>query len=125
MTHSFLGAAKLSSKEEDEVKKVKWEWLGDNGRWSRYADDVNKTLTKSFMSGKDEITTSVARNVKMKIKFKDSMSQQNISTGWSRDIRCIGEETEGAEKALWEWQEGGVWKRCDMYMYMYCITGNF
>uniref|UniRef100_A0A1X7UIB7 Poly [ADP-ribose] polymerase n=1 Tax=Amphimedon queenslandica TaxID=400682 RepID=A0A1X7UIB7_AMPQE len=106
------GAAKLSSEgEEGQVKKVKWEWLGDNGRWSQYADDVGETLTKSFMSGKDEITTSVARNVKMKIKFKDSMSQQNISTGWSRNIRCIGEANEGAEKALWEWEEGGVWKR--------------
>ena len=98
--------------EQGGATKVKWEWLGDSGRWSSYADDVSDTLTKGFVSGKEELMVSVAKSVRMKIRFKNGMNQSNVSTGWSRDIRCVpvggGDEQ---TKGLWEWQEGGAWKR--------------
>ena len=42
---------------------------------------------------------SVAPGVKMKARF-ETMTQSNMSTGWQRDIRCLGNNS---EEPVWEW----------------------
>lgn len=93
---------------------VKWEWLGDGGKWTPYSDTLSDKLTDSFTSGANEVTMSVSHGVKMKIKFKN-MTQSNVSTGWPRDVRCVPLQEGGSsghyQSSVWEWEEGGVWKR--------------
>lgn len=59
------------------------------------------------------MTMAVTKGVKMKIRFR-TMSQVNVTTGWPRDIRCIPIGTTNYKPSVWEWNEGGVWKRCGL-----------
>ena len=95
-------------------------------------DDVNDTLTNSFVSGADEITTSVSERVKMKIQYKQ-MCQRNVTTGWSRDIRCVSRDQADTQSSNveWEWEDmNGVWERCCAsltclsFYFTFLYTGN-
>lgn len=104
-----------------KTKIVKWEWLGDGGKWMSYSEEISEKLTDLFVSGVDEVTIPVSQGVKMKIRFK-SMTQCNISTGWARDIHCISDSD---QSPAWEWEEGGVWKRWVVVCVCVCCSCGF
>ena len=92
-------------------KVVRWEWLGDAGKWNKYSDENSEQLTAEFVGGKDEAVVNVAPGVKMKARF-NMMTQSNMSTGWQRDLRCISSDHHYSPPAVWEW--GGdtdEWKK--------------
>lgn len=108
-----IGSEDEGSSASKKVKTVQWEWLGDGGKWTQYSEEHNEKLIDSFCVGADEVTIPVAKGVKMKIKFR-TMSQANVATGWPRDIRCVPTGATDYKPSVWEWNEGGVWKRCGL-----------
>lgn len=93
-------------------KSLKWEWLGDGGKWNQYSDTLGDKLTDSFINGEEEVILPVAPGVKMKVRFP-SMAQMNVSTGYQRDLRCVplDDESTDYKESVWEWEDTGTWKR--------------
>ena len=90
-------------------KTVKWEWLGDGGKWNQYSDKSSQDLTEAFVAGKEDVVVGVAPRVKMRARF-NAMTQSNVSTGWQRDLRCV-EDTPNYKPPIWKWEESGEWER--------------
>lgn len=90
---------------------VVWEWEGDGGKWTAYSSDHSKALTDALSQGEKDVTLQVAPSVKMKIRF-ESMSQENVATGWQRSICCVSTSSSSPSnsEAVWEWEnEKGTW----------------
>lgn len=102
-------AAKKARVDGPEISgyTVQWEWEGDKGTWTRYAENMNEEITVAHNSKKKMVEFTVGKNVVIQVKL-DKMVQKNKTTGWERRIRCCLKE--GEDFFIWQWQdEKGGW----------------
>lgn len=97
-----------ASKHAKTSPDVAWEWKGDGGQWNMYAPEHSQEITDALVRGDKEVTLKLSSGVQLKLRFS-TMTQMNTSTGWQRDVRCLG-TTGTSGEGVWKWQdENGAW----------------
>lgn len=109
---------KTTDSDQNDVKKtktiaeidgaeVRFEWEGDEGKWTSYCSDLNLAISEAHNGDYDELEFSIAGKAKIRVLL-GKMVQKNKTTGWERRLRCCMKKDNGYH--CWEYEdEHGHW----------------
>ncbi|KAH9515507.1 Poly [ADP-ribose] polymerase 2 [Bulinus truncatus] len=83
--------------------EVRFEWEGDDSKWTCYQKSFNRSIVDAFSAGKKQVTLSLPNGVNLVVTF-DKMVQKNKKTSFERRIRIALKEDKDNEFYVWSTQ---------------------